>query len=310
MKKIWISIFCAILITVIFGCSTKNEEQIIIENESFEEGVQTDVGDDTEEIDAEEVGTEDAEPEVTRVEYVYEDIDISRLQQGDIVIFGHYEQDGNSGNGLEPIQWDVVKVDGNKVLLFSHYVLDYRQIDSRWFDPGYGKYTWETSEIREWLNGDFYNTAFNTEEQGKIADTYLENKGSSYFRVSENDTTDKVFSFNIDDFFKYFYCNHERQEGTAPNGKAGNFEQLMREPTPYVASLGASTGNPFSSDSVRERLQEYGYDVTRDVETTSWFCRETAGDGAWHVTGGGNLDFGWHSAVEQGICPAIWITVN
>ena len=43
----------------------------------------------------------------------------------DSVVLGSYEQDGDTTNGKEGIEWLVLKKENNKALLFSKYILDY-----------------------------------------------------------------------------------------------------------------------------------------------------------------------------------------
>lgn len=71
------------------------------------------------------------------------------------VLFGKYDQqDGYE----EPILWRVLYSDNNKALLLSEYVLDTRAFDSQ--AP-----VWDGSDIKAWLNGSFYESAFTTSAQ-------------------------------------------------------------------------------------------------------------------------------------------------
>ncbi len=79
------------------------------------------------------------------------------------VAFGTYEQDNNPENGPEPIEWTVIFEDNEGKLLISNKILDCVQ-----FNKKFESCTWENSSIRKFLNGDFYNSAFSAEEQGKI----------------------------------------------------------------------------------------------------------------------------------------------
>ncbi len=75
--------------------------------------------------------------------------------KGGTVSFGSYEQDGNTQNGPEPIQWIVLdKIDG-QLLLLSADVLEARQYHHVPFE----EVTWENSDLRTWMNGDFYDRA-------------------------------------------------------------------------------------------------------------------------------------------------------
>lgn len=76
---------------------------------------------------------------------------------------GKYEQDNNKDNGEEDIEWIVLKKDGTKLLLLSKYILDkYEYYD------GTGFIEWNESNLRNWLNTYFYNTAFDEEEKSFI----------------------------------------------------------------------------------------------------------------------------------------------
>lgn len=48
----------------------------------------------------------------------------SKVNIGDYVLFGSYEQDNDTTNGAEPIEWQVVDIDNDKALLVSKYILD------------------------------------------------------------------------------------------------------------------------------------------------------------------------------------------
>ena len=86
---------------------------------------------------------------------------------GDMVFFGHYEQDNDLTNGKEAIEWQVVDVqDDGSYILVSRYALDEKKFNEEYVDV-----TWKTSTLRKWLNEDFFNTAFSTQEQTVIEAT-------------------------------------------------------------------------------------------------------------------------------------------
>lgn len=96
------------------------------------------------------------------------------------VTFGSYEQDGNASNGAEPIEWYVLDEEGGKSLLVSKYVLDAQPFvepvkgQPRW-PEGSPRPTvdteWADSSLRDWLNGDFLQEAFGSDERSAIAET-------------------------------------------------------------------------------------------------------------------------------------------
>lgn len=88
---------------------------------------------------------------------------------GNTVLFGNYEQDDNIGNGLEPISWIVLKVEGNKSLLISEKALEFWIYDGNKNESDTSSpRKWEISYVRKWLNDDFLHIAFSQMEQDSI----------------------------------------------------------------------------------------------------------------------------------------------
>ncbi len=100
---------------------------------------------------------------------VFELVTFEPLHERDIVYFGSYEQDDILSNGSEPIEWIVMSVSESEAVLLSKYILD---IGQPCWKSNPTKYSWEISDIREWLNIDFYETAFNIEERDCIKLTH------------------------------------------------------------------------------------------------------------------------------------------
>ena len=111
---------------------------------------------------------------------------------GGIVTFGRYEQDGNEENGPEEIEWVVLDVQDGKALLLSKYGLEAKPYNTEYTDV-----TWETCTLRAWLNSDFLNKAFSTEEQSAILTTTVDNSSSQGYNdlisIDGNNTQDKIF---------------------------------------------------------------------------------------------------------------------
>ena len=92
---------------------------------------------------------------------------------GQIVPFGTYLQ---KVDAEEPIEWVVVDIDGTKALLLSRYVLDAKP-----YATDAENLSWDASSLREWLNSDFYGTAFATAKPSKsLVSRNLGNPGSVF----------------------------------------------------------------------------------------------------------------------------------
>ena len=89
---------------------------------------------------------------------------INQLSVGQHVTFGTYEQDGDESNGTEPIEWRILVITDGKALLISEYILDCKLYNST-----VRAVTWSSCTLRLWLNNDFYDSVFNSNEQSKIA---------------------------------------------------------------------------------------------------------------------------------------------
>ena len=150
---------------------------------------------------------------------------------GSTVTFGSYEQDNNSSNGKEDIEWIVLANDGNKSLLISHYALDGQSYHSK--DESV---TWETCSLRPWLNGTFLNAAFSVDEQDAIQQTSVDNsKSQGNSRRSTNggnNTTDQIFLLSYTEAEKYFDSNSDR----------------ICKPTAYAKAKGAYTNDSGSGE--------------------------------------------------------------
>ena len=88
-------------------------------------------------------------------------------QPGEIVTYGTYEQDGNTSNGAEPIEWIVLTQEDHRVLAVSRDILDAKQ-----YHLYESKTLPQLSALSKWLKLDFADIAF----EGK-ARTAVESAG-------------------------------------------------------------------------------------------------------------------------------------
>ena len=141
---------------------------------------------------------------------VLETVALKDAEIGDIVQMGTYEQDGDPETE-DPICWDVLDKDGDAVLLISYDVIAYQR-----FSDSRKCVIWEDSEIRTWLNQEFYAEAFDETEQASIRETTLENpstvgfaahvdpSGDVQVRESRPDTKDKIFLLSWKEAEQYY----------------------------------------------------------------------------------------------------------
>ena len=175
------------------------------------------------------------------------------------VFFGKYEQDGDLSNGTEDIEWIVLDIDkkNNEALLLSKYVIDvkpyldtiyllkdkYKELNNVYTIDEYVEWkstideeemneyiinvlgeegkniSWETCTLRQWLNKEFYQTAFNNEEKSFIKEKELITQTNILYGKDTNCITkDNVYLLDIDDVNKYllFDLNAEYSIGDDP----------------------------------------------------------------------------------------------
>lgn len=101
----------------------------------------------------------------------------------DCVWFGNYMQsDASVENGSkEPIKWRVLSVEGSKALLMADQNLENKRFNDKW---NWGV-PWENSTLRQWMNADFKDTAFEENEQAAISN-HTET-GDAVFALSKSE---------------------------------------------------------------------------------------------------------------------------
>ena len=129
---------------------------------------------------------------------------------GEYVTFGHYEQDGDPADGPEAIEWLVLDVQDGYSLLISRYALDAVP-----YNTEFGEVTWETSSIRAWLNGEFYDAAFDEKEKTAVltaeTDNSAEQGSSEYETEGSNNTQDAVLLLSCSEAWQYFTADDARK---------------------------------------------------------------------------------------------------
>ena len=207
---------------------------------------------------------------------------LRNAEVGSIVEFGTYEQDNDSSNGQKTIEWLVLAKEDDKMLVISDKALDCQQ-----FDTSSDYVTWETCTLRTWLNDDFYNKAFDVDEQKLILTTNVSaDKNPEYDTDPGKTTKDKVFLLSANEAVKLFDGDESRK----------------CVPTDYALNMGSVTidfADSFSKGGVptcRWWLRTLGY-YKDDATSVSY-------DGEIYCTG---FDV---SVNNTSVRPAMWIDLS
>ena len=253
------------------------------------------------EVITEESNTEEPEPATTEA---LETVVLKDAKIGDIVQMGTYEQDGDAETE-DPICWDVLDKDGDAVLLISHDVIAYQR-----FSDSRKCVIWEDSEIRTWLNQEFYAEAFDEEEQASIRETTLENlstvgfaahvdpSGNVQVRESRPDTKDKIFLLSWKEAEQYY------------GNRLTDASVLGRRPSRAVLQKRKAI---FTDLIIEELPAMYPYSrhLPDGTERLSWMLRST-GMKDYNI-----LVIGYEGKWDQdypdsynGVRPAMWVNVG
>lgn len=198
---------------------------------------------------------------------------LTLVQIGDTITFGTYEQDNDLSNGKEDIEWLVLDKQENKLLAISRFALDsqpYNNVSEHGI--------WANCTLREWLNKDFYNTAFSEVEKKSILQTNV-----PYSNI-RNSTVDMVFLLSIEEANQYFSSSNSR----------------MCAPTKSAIANGVDTSSLYTVDG---------------AATCSWWLRSTGPSwfgnkiAAFVATTGVVRDQyeGRGVTIKSGVRPAMWI---
>ncbi|MDD6703594.1 MAG: DUF6273 domain-containing protein [Clostridiaceae bacterium] len=117
---------------------------------------------------------------------------------------GQYDNGYYTGNvyyfKYEPLKWRVL--DASTGLVVCDSIIDSQAYNNYmlyadgkyWGDSSKTYYAsnWERSSLRDWLNKDFYNTAFSKAQQSRIQELTRENKSTYISEYDSNPTTDKI----------------------------------------------------------------------------------------------------------------------
>ncbi|MBR6040383.1 MAG: TIR domain-containing protein [Clostridia bacterium] len=148
-------------------------------------------------------GYRDSTAKIKETKQKYHKELLLKANVGSYIFFGSYEQDNNTSNGKEDIEWLVLAKEGDRVLVISRHALDCQWYHNSMVD----EITWETCSLRKWLNNEFLKAAFSADEQDKILkEKVTADKNDSIFREIPvgNDTYDKLFLLSVVELSRFF----------------------------------------------------------------------------------------------------------
>ena len=189
-----------------------------------------------------------------------------------IVTFGKYFQDNS--DKLFPIEWIVLEEKEGYSLLLTKKIV----ASMGWVNVGKNNVTWAESDLRKWLNKNFYETAFSREEKNNMAlFNAVQLKNPRYDTPEGESTIDNVSILSYQELVKLMPTDLERKT----------------QPTDYAIKQGCYL-NP-EGDS-------------------AWWLRSPgpAANIPEHLASWGNLGARTHYVddVMIGVRPVIWVKSN
>ena len=168
-------------------------------------------------------------------------------------------------------------------MLMSVYLLDCVKYHEDWESV-----TWEDCTLRQWMNDDFYNSAFTASEKKHILTSYLENVDNLWYGTEGgNDTEDKVFALSLEEAEQYFGIK-DFGAYSSPELSAAKVTEYAEAQGAYVSEYESSAGN-------------------------GWWCLRSPGfrnDHVVYVYGGDFSEDGVSVDSDFGTRPALWLNLN
>ena len=180
-----------------------------------------------------------------------------KIKAGDELEFGRF-YDLNSDDEIErvPIKWMVLDRLNEYALLITKDIIKTMPYNYLWSPTN-----WRDSNIRLWLNYDFYDIAFNDIEKMRIRKVITENVGNHVQNViSEFQTNDYVFLLSIEEAKRYFkYSKDYRAVGTEYAKKEGLWISKYETSVGYSVWWLRSPGRSMSSAAIVYAAGGIGY---------------------------------------------------
>lgn len=196
----------------------------------------------------------------------------------------------------EPITWNILKNSDNTYYLLSKMLLDnqsfYNNYDERVID-GNKVYAnnYENSDLRRWLNNEFYNIAFN------LNNTYLNNTSIDNSGKTTDDLNNQYANKNtIDKVYLPSYKDYLNSEYGFETNSANTSKTREAKTTDYARANGAwsnTTNGPLKYNGsywTRSATSEYSYAV-------------------WNVNSGGYLSTYAVDGSSHSVRPSISISI-
>lgn len=139
------------------------------------------------------------------------------------ITFGAYYQEYAIDSKKAPIEWIILDETDDSYLLLSKYALDANRFGSMLW-PCF----WYNSDIRSFLNNEFYKEAFSYDEQERIITSHLYTQRNCIYANGTKDfyTNDKVFLLSIEEVEQYILTAEVSIAYVTPFARIGHVRKI------------------------------------------------------------------------------------
>ena len=174
--------------------------------------------------------------------------------------------------------WQILDATGDRALIISVDITKRMP-----YNQTLANMTWYDSEIRRYLNRDYFNT-FNVEDRARIIETVINNENNQWYGTPGGDnTSDHIFLLSIAEVVRYY----------------GNSGRLANRP-----SWQMQIDDQFNENRQAQFTNRF----------MGWWLRSPGFDGhsAAIVNSNGNLAMSgiMVNATDVGVRPAMWVVLN
>ena len=187
----------------------------------------------------------------------------------------------------DPLRWDIIKKENGNALLLCDLIIDaqayYRSTALRSEDTAIYANNYMRSDIRSWLNSDFYDISFTSAQKSLILTTLVSNSVAS-----TGDSTNRYTCLNTED--KVFLMSREE---VLNSSLFENADALKKGMTAYARVQGCYYYSSYS--------------------TGDWWLRSphyNSGQNAYIVAYYGSCDYTTVNYTQIGVVPAVWIELE
>lgn len=176
---------------------------------------------------------------------------IADSKVGSVVSLGKYEQDNDTQNGEEDIDWVVISSNEDGITLMSKYCIESKPYN----DAEIGAQTsWTDCSIRKWLNHDFYESAFEDEEKALLTSFNYEGTDDKVILINEEIINEVWPDYGIKTVEMTF--NESNQGIMMKTTSDKDYEPLMAKYTEYAKEVAISSGSYTDYESIEKESGE------------------------------------------------------